>query len=391
MVRRCNGTEGLPIYDMLRLVARPVPTHKLMSKIAHFFFPSLMLLVQPLAFGQQGAATTPRSTNETVNPGSQQGAPGSPDGPRAFRLTTSTTPDTPESTAHKQAAMRLAGDDPVLNKAYGFFCTPTRYNDPAAQLQPTKVFDNLYAIPSSREQQTIVWAITTSNGIILIDAGYPGTVDAVVKEIQQVGLNPADVKYILLGHGHGDHYAAAFYFQEHYGTRVGSTAADWDLMYPPGSPAAGVEPNPKPRRDLVLKEGTPVTLGDQTVNIIEIPGHTPGAVAFIFNVKDKGVTHTAGLYGGTIQDQPRITVDGLKQYLGSVAHYLEFAKKMGVDVEIQNHAMFDDTPGRLAKLAARKPGEPHPFLMPTDKYVKLWTLVSECIQAEIVRRPPGTK
>ncbi|MEQ1947852.1 MAG: MBL fold metallo-hydrolase, partial [Bryobacteraceae bacterium] len=270
---------------------------------------------------------------------------------------------------------------------------PTRYNDPAPAIEPAKVFDNLYAIPSSREQQTIVWAITTSAGIILIDAGYPGTSDAILNEMKQLNLNPADVKYILLGHGHGDHYAAASYFQEHYGTRVGTTAADWDLMYPPGAPAtaAGANETPKPKRDLVLKEGTPVTLGNQTVNLIEIPGHTPGSLAFIFNVREGSTTHTAGLYGGTIQDQPRITIGGLNQYLGSVAHYLEAAKKMNVDVEIQNHAMFDDTPARLNKLITRKPGDPHPFLMSTDKYVSLWTLVSECIRAEVARRPPGSK
>ena len=363
------------------------------KKIAIYFVPCVALLTALSAAGQQGATTAPRSTTETVNPGSQQGAPGAPDGPRAFRTTTSTLPDTPESAAHKQAALRLAGSDPVLNKAYNFFCTPTRYNDPAAELQPAKVFDNLYAIPSSPEQQTIVWAITTSNGIILIDAGYPGTEAAVLKEIAQVGLNPADVKYILLGHGHGDHYAAAFYFQEHYGTRVGATANDWDLMYPPSAPANAAAANeaPKPRRDLVLKEGTPLTLGVQTVDLIEIPGHTPGSLAFIFKVRDGAATHTAGLFGGTIQDQPRITIGGLNQYLGSIAHYLETAKKMNVDVEIQNHAMFDDTPARLAKLATRKAGDPHPFLMATDKYVTLWTLASECIRADMARRPAGSK
>jgi metallo-beta-lactamase class B len=363
-----------------------------MPKNSIYLVSCFLFLTALTAFAQQGAATAPRSANETVNPGSQQGAAGAPDGPRAFRVTTSTLPDTPESAAHKQAALRMAGSDPVLMKAYGFFCTPTRYNDPGAVLEPAKVFDNLYAIPSSPEQQTVVWAITTNSGIILIDAGYPGTTETILKEIRQVGLNPADVKYILLGHGHGDHYAAAFYFQEHYGTRVGSTAADWDLMHPAGAPAAA-NPNEavRPRRDLVLKEGTPVTLGDQTVNVIEIPGHTPGSLAFIFDVRDGGVTHTAGLFGGTIQDQPRITIGGLNQYLGSVAHYLDFANKMKVDVEIQNHAIFDDTPARLAKLAMRKPGDPHPFLMPTEKYVTLWSLVSECIRAEIVRRPAGSK
>jgi metallo-beta-lactamase class B len=108
-------------------------------------------------------------------------------------------------------------------------------------------------------------------------------------------------------------------------------------------------------------------------------------------VKENGRTHTAGLFGGTILAQGRIPTEGLNQYLRSIDHYLETAKKMNVDVEIQNHALFDDTPGRLARLKARKAGDPNPFLMSIDKYGKMWGVVSECIRAEIARRPtaPG--
>jgi metallo-beta-lactamase class B len=352
----------------------------------------LMLFAGLPAFGQQSAPNTPRSRTETVNPGTERGAPGAPDGPRLLRVTTSTLPDTPQSLAHKQAAMRLANGDPVLTKAYNFFCTPTPYNEPGAELQAAKVFDNLYAIPSSPGQQTIVWAITTNNGIILIDSGQEGRTEAIVGEMRKVGLNPADVKYVLLGHGHGDHYAGASYFQERYGTRVGATAADWDLMHPPSAPANSVNANEgaRPKRDLVLKEGTPITLGGQAVQVVEIPGHTPGSVAFIFNVTERGETHTAGLVGGTILDQPRITISGLNQYLESIDHYLQTARKMKVDVEIQNHALFDDTPARLAKLNTRRSGEPNPFLMSAAKYDALWHVVTECIRAEIARRPPGS-
>jgi hypothetical protein len=104
-------------------------------------------------------------------------------------------------------------------------------------------------------------------------------------------------------------------------------------------------------------------------------------------VKENGRTHTAGLFGGTILGQSRITTEGLNQYLRSIDHYLEFAKKMNVDVEIQNHALFDDTEGRIAKFKTRKPGDPNPLLMPIDKYTRMWGVVSECIRAEIARRP----
>jgi metallo-beta-lactamase class B len=312
---------------------------------------------------------------------------GDPNGPRELRITASTLPDNLQSIQHKEAAMALASGDPVLMKAWSFFCTPTRYNVPGVELEAMKVFDNLYAIPSSPEQQTIVWAIATNDGIILIDAGQEGRTEAILASLRKVGLDPARVKYILLGHGHGDHYAGAAYFQQNYGTRVGTTAADWDVIYPANAPANGGDPAPRPKRDLVLKEGTPVQLGEQTVQVIEIPGHTPGSVAFIFNVRENGQTHTAGLFGGTIQDQPRIDNAGLNRYLRSINHYVDIARRMQIDVEIQNHALFDDTPRRLAMLKTRRPVEPNPFLMSNDKYVRLWNLVGECIQAELAKRP----
>jgi len=308
---------------------------------------------------------------------------------REATQTTSKLPDNPQSLAHIDAAKKIANGDPVLMTPVNFFCAPVDYNKPGLELEPMKVFDNLYAIPSSPVQQTTIWAITTRDGIILIDSGQQGRTEAILAGMMKVGLDPAKVKYILLGHGHGDHFANAPYFQEHYGTKVGAAAKDWDLMWPANPPAnRGNNPGQQPpKRDLVLQEGTPVKLGEETVTIVEIPGHTPGSLAFIFEVRENGKKHTAGLYGGTILDQGRITTEGLKQYIQSVNHYLETAKKMKVDVEIQNHALFDGTPDRLAKLKARKSGDPNPFLMTTDKYVKFWNIVSECIQADIARRP----
>ena len=334
------------------------------KKIIRYVLPCLMLCAILSAFGQEGAR-------------GQAGARGAAPAPR---------PDNPQSLAHIDAAKKIAGSNPALMNPYNFFCVPanTRANNAnAPELEPVKLFDNLYAVGNS---ETIVYAITTNQGIIMIDSGYTDRVETVVVPgLKKLGLDPANVKYILLGHGHADHFGGAEYFQEHYKTRVGTTAADWDLMYP-ANPPANQANQIKPKKDLVLAEGQPFKLGDVTVTPVSIPGHTPGALAYIFPVKDGGKTHIAGLFGGTILGVNLITTDGLKQYIGSIRHYTEIAKKMKVDVEVQNHAIFDGTPDRLAKLKAHKSGEPHPFMMSTDNYVKFWNVVSECIQAEIARR-----
>jgi len=295
-------------------------------------------------------------------------------------------PDNPQSLAHVEAAKRLAGSDEWLQGPFNFYCVAgkARPNDTKAPaMEPAKLFDNLYAVGNS---EATVHALVTSQGIILIDSGYADRVESeVVAGLRNAGLDPAAVKYVLVGHGHGDHFGGSSYFQDKYGAKVGLTAADWDVMYP-ANPPANAANQVKPKRDLVLEEGKPVTLGDTTVTIIAIPGHTPGSIAFIFPVREGRQRHVAGLFGGTILTSDRITTPGLQTYVQSIAHYLEMAKKMKVDVEVQNHALFDMTPERLAKLKARKPGDPNPFLVGNDRYMKFWSIVSECIQAEIARR-----
>ena len=295
-------------------------------------------------------------------------------------------PDNAQSLAHVEAARKLAGDDAWLQGPFNFYCVagkarPNSTTAPA--MEPAKLFDNLYAVGNS---EATVHAIVTSQGIILIDSGYADRVESeVVAGLRKVGLDPANVKYVLVGHGHGDHFGGASYFQEKYGAKVGLTELDWDVMYP-ANPPANAANQVKPKRDLVLAEGQPVTLGDTTVTVVAIPGHTPGSIAFIFPVKEGRRKHVAGLFGGTILTSDRITTPGLQTYVQSINHYLDVAKRMKVDVEVQNHAIFDMTPQRLEKLKARKAGEPNPFLVTNANYVKFWSIVSECIQAEIARR-----
>lgn len=327
--------------------------------------PCLMLCLTLAAFGQ-------------APPAGQAGGRGAAPAPR---------PDNPQSLAHIAAAKKIAGNDQFLKYPYDFFCIPanTRANNGnAPELEPVKIFDNFYAAGNS---ETTVYALNTSDGIILFDSGYADRVETVlVPGLQKLGLDLTKVKYILLGHGHGDHFGGAKYFQDKYGTKVGTTAADWDMMYPANPAPNQQNPAGRPRRDLVLAEGQPLKLGDVTVTPISIPGHTPGSLAYIFAVKDKGRTRIAGLYGGTILAVDRITTEGLKQYIQSIAHYLDTAKKMKVEVEVQNHPIFDGSPDRLAKLKTLKAGEVNPYIVGTDNYVKFWNIVSECIQAEIARR-----
>jgi len=184
----------------------------------------------------------------------------------------------------------------------------------------------------------MVWAITTPDGIILIDAGYADQLESVLLPgLRALGLDPAAVKYVFLGHGHADHFGGAAYFQDR-GARVVLSAEDWDLISrpPAPTPAAGAAPVPAaggavavpaapavraPRRDVVAIEGQAITFGGVSVTPIRIPGHTAGSLGYVFPVRDGGTTHTAALFGGSILIPGRIPDAGLQQYVDSVEHF----------------------------------------------------------------------
>jgi metallo-beta-lactamase class B len=296
-------------------------------------------------------------------------------------------PDSAEVTAHVAKAKKIGGS--TWESEARFFCLLPRANSPTDPIiEPTKLFDNVYAIGRSG---TVVYAITTPDGIILIDSGYASDVEAVLLAgMNKLGLDPARIKYLIVTHGHGDHFGGAAYLQEHYGVRVVLSEADWNLILNPPAPPAGKGPTgppvTPPKKDMVAEEGSPITLGSEKVEPVLIPGHTPGSMGLIFDVTEGGKPHVAGLFGGTILLPGIISDQGLQQYLRSIDHFKEMAKHFKVDVELQNHPLYDEFGQRLAELRERKPGAPNPLIVGQGNYGKFLDVMSECMQAQIARR-----
>jgi len=231
------------------------------------------------------------------------------------------------------------------------------------KIAPFKVMDNLYYVgPGS----VSVWLIPTSEGLILIDAAQEPFVDYVIDNIRKVGFDPKNIKYILLTHGHLDHFGGAVKIQKLSGARVGLSAADWDFMLRP--PASGRGPRPgdePPARDLVLKEGDTVKLGDTSLKVSITPGHTPGSVNYAFTAYDNKKPYKAFVFGGP---GPRNGVEGGSEFLASVQRLeREFAD---VEVAVHVHSFLNSYPypnnsGILERrdlLAKRKAGDPNPFV-----------------------------
>lgn len=68
--------------------------------------------------------------------------------------------------------------------------------------------------------------VADDSGVLLIDAGFPGSRDDVLTSLRSLGFGPADVAAILLTHAHIDHFGSAIWFAEAHGTPVYCHAAE---------------------------------------------------------------------------------------------------------------------------------------------------------------------
>jgi metallo-beta-lactamase class B len=262
--------------------------------------------------------------------------------------------------------------------------TPRPPGPPARETwhaDPVKVFDNLYFLGQTEYS---VWAVTTSAGIILVDAIFDYSVDDEVSGgLKTLGFDPAAIKYVIISHGHSDHSGGAKYLQDRYNAHVLLTAADWDLL----DRSSGT----RPKRDLVATDGQKLTLGDTTITMYTTPGHTLGTLSTVIPVRDNGTPHVAVSWGGTAfnwmaNGAAYITPDRparfwFQTYSDSARRFKQIAASAGADVLISNHTIFDGSKTKLPALARRKPGDPHPYVIGKDGVQRYLTVVDECAQA----------
>ena len=168
-------------------------------------------------------------------------------------------------------------------------------NQPAPA--PGQAFDNLYYVGAA---WVSAWVLKTSEGLILIDAlnNKKEAADLIEGGMRRLGLDPAQIRYVLVTHGHGDHYGGAQMIAERYGARIVASEIDWKMM------ETGLEFDSKmwdrpPQRDIAIKDGDTLTLGDTTVRFVITPGHTLGTISPVFDVRDGGRVHKAMIWGGT--------------------------------------------------------------------------------------------
>lgn len=297
-------------------------------------------------------------------------------------LTAKQLAESKEAQQHIAAAMALARSD-LVNEVKAF-CTVTGPQraavarqaaglppEPDRPLEPTRIFENLYYIGFN---DVGAWAVSTSAGLILFDTlnNADEARDILVSGLKKLGLDPAQIKYVIIGHGHNDHTGGGLYLQNTYGPRVLMGAPDWDTVV-----AARRPDRPQMKRDIDVTDGQTLTLGDTTVTLVLAPGHTPGTIAMLVPVKHQGRTHTAMIFGGS----PTPT----RQSLAAFEHvFNDFARKQNAETALGSHpGILMNTLPLMETLRQQYPRGPHPLLFGPERFGRYMSIMLECARARL--------
>ncbi|MDH3508870.1 MAG: MBL fold metallo-hydrolase [Gammaproteobacteria bacterium] len=285
-----------------------------------------------------------------------------------------------------RTARALVGDD--LQREFANVCTHTGPQRAALARQqaglppienyvvePTKIFDDMWYLgPTSQG----AFVITTSDGLILIDTlnNTEEARDILVPSMERAGLDPQQIKYIVLTHGHPgqtDHTGGANYLQRTYAARVAMGKPDWDATLPAQSPE-----RPLAERDIDLVDGSTLTLGDTTLRFAISPGHSVGTLAIFIPVTWHGEAAIVMLHGGALQTPGRADFEALERIVSNIA------KPDGVRGLLNTHpGIYQDTLTDMATIR-NNPQGPNPLLYGEDQAQRYWSMIVECARARVI-------
>jgi metallo-beta-lactamase class B len=141
-------------------------------------------------------------------------------------------------------------------------------------------------------------------------------------------------------------------------------------------------------------DGRVITVGDVSVQIITMPGHTPGTLSFLFEYTDNGKPIRVAYVGGTAINF-NANAAYYDQYIASTRKFAQAAAAYGATALMSNHTEFDNsyfkaftaqaltTGGRTMNLAGED--VPNPYFVGQRAVVNYFGVVELCAMAAKLR------
>ena len=255
------------------------------------------------------------------------------------------------------AALTIAG---ISSKLLG--AQERTGGSPREPFPPFRVIGNIYYVGSSNAGSFL---ITTPEGHILIDTGYPKTESWVRESIEKVGFRLTDIKIILNSHAHADHVGGHAQFKEWTGAKVLTSEADRGVIADGGRSdfrSDGRELWKPLTPDGTVVDGGKIELGGVTLVAHLTPGHTKGNTTWTTTVVEGGRKYNVVFVGSMGLNRETPLVRNLKYPRIAEDYARSFAvlKRLPCDVFFAFHAAHFNLAEKKRRLDEK--ATPNPFV-----------------------------
>lgn len=241
---------------------------------------------------------------------------------------------------HLQRIVASAAAFAALVISPGATAAQERSGSPREPFSPFQVIGNIHYVGSSNAGS---YLITTPEGHILIDTGYPKTESWVRESIEKLGFKLTDIKIILNTHAHADHVGGHAQLKEWTGARVLTSEADRPVIADGGRSdfrSDGRELWKPLTPDGTIRDGEKIQLGGVTLVAHLTPGHTRGNTTWTTTVAERGKEYNV-VFVGSMGLNSGVPLVGNSKYPRIAEDYAQsFAvlKRLPCDVFFAFHA-----------------------------------------------------
>lgn len=146
------------------------------------------------------------------------------------------------------------------------------------------------------------YVVESAGELVMIDAGAGGRTDQIVRNMERLGLDPRNLKWIVLTHCHIDHIGGARELREKFGAKI----AIHELDAPPveegdlARTAASWYGRRLSPLNMDLKFSGPegeLKVGEDVLHLLHTPGHTPGSLVCYLDREGKRVLFGQDIHG----------------------------------------------------------------------------------------------
>ena len=239
----------------------------------------------------------------------------------------------------------------------------TRERIPQQPFEPFTVIGNIHYVGSTNAG---AFLISTPEGHILLDTGYPDSPWWVRKSIEQLGFRLADIKLILNTHAHSDHVGGHAQFKEWTGATILTSEPDAPVLADGGRSdfrSDGRELWRPVTADGIVHHGQQVRLGGVTLVAHLTPGHTKGNTTWTTTVDDGAQTYNV-VFVGSMGPNRASLLNNPKypRMADDYARSFDLLRKLPCDIFLAFHAEHFGLAAKKRKLD--EGGSSNPFIDP---------------------------